>query len=39
MDFLAVSVIGFVIFKWLALPFIMVLYILLSVFFGGKTEQ
>jgi len=37
--FLAVAVIGFVIFKWLALPFIMVLYILLSVFFGGKTEQ
>ena len=37
--FLAVAVVGFVIFKWLALPFIMVLYILLSVFFGGKTEQ
>ena len=37
--FLAVAIVGFVIFRWLALPFIMVLYVLLSVFFGGKTEQ
>ena len=37
--FLLVSLVGLVIFKWLALPFIMVLYILLSVFFGGKTVE
>ena len=37
--FLAVAIVGFVVFRWLALPFIMVLYVLLSVFFGNKTEQ
>lgn len=37
--FLLVSLVGLVIVKWLALPFIMVLYILLSVFFGGKTVE
>ena len=37
--FLAVAIVGFVVFRWLALPFIMVLYVLLSVFFGSKTEQ
>ena len=36
--FLIVSIVGLVIFKWLALPFIMVLYILLSVLFGKKVE-
>lgn len=37
--FLLVSLVGLVMAKWLALPFIMVLYILLSVFFGGKTVE
>ena len=37
--FLAVAIVGFVVFRWLALPFIMVLYVLLSVFFGSRTEQ
>ena len=37
--FLAVAIVGFVVFRWLALPFIMVLYVLMSVFFGNKTEQ
>ena len=37
--FLGVAIVGFAIFRWLALPFIMVLYVLLSVFFGGNTKQ
>lgn len=36
--FLLVSVAGFAIFRLVALPFIMMLYVLLSVFFGGKME-
>jgi CDP-diacylglycerol--serine O-phosphatidyltransferase len=36
--FLLVAIIGFVIFRWLALPFVMLLYILLSIFFTEKTE-
>ena len=36
--FLLVAVIGFAIFRFVALPFIMMLYVLLSVFFGGKME-
>ena len=36
--FLAVAIVSLLVFKWLALPFVMVLYILLSVFFGSKTE-
>lgn len=36
--FLAVAVIGFVIFRWLALPFIMMLYILMSVLFAERME-
>lgn len=36
--FLIVAIVGFVIFRWLALPFIMVLYVLLSVLFAKKTE-
>ena len=36
--FLIVSVIGIVIFRWVALPFVIILYILLSVFFAGKME-
>ena len=37
--FLFVAVVGFVVFKWLALPFILMLYVLLSVFFAGRMEQ
>lgn len=36
--FLAVAVVTFIFFKWLALPFVMVLYILLSIFFGERME-
>ena len=36
--FLLVAVISFVIFNWLALPFVMVLYILLSIFFAERME-
>ena len=36
--FLFVAVISFVIFRWVALPFTMMLYILMSVFFAQKTE-
>lgn len=37
--FLIVAIISFVIFKWLALPFVMVLYILLSVFFAERMDS
>ena len=37
--FLAVAVISFVIFRWIALPFIMMLYILMSIFFAEKVEN
>lgn len=36
--FLLVSVVGLAIFRLVALPFIMMLYVMLSVFFGGKME-
>lgn len=36
--FLLVAIVSFVIFKWLALPFVMVLYILLSIFFAERME-
>ena len=36
--FLIVAVLGFAIFRFVALPFVMMLYVLLSVFFGGKME-
>ena len=36
--FLAVAVVAFIIFKWLALPFVMVLYVLLSIFFAERME-
>ena len=36
--FLLVALVSFVIFKWLALPFVMILYILLSIFFAEKME-
>ena len=34
--FLLVAITGFVVFRWMALPFVMLLYILLSVFFAEK---
>jgi CDP-diacylglycerol--serine O-phosphatidyltransferase len=36
--FLIVAVAAVAIFRWVALPFVMVLYILLSIFFAGKME-
>lgn len=36
--FIATAVIGFAIFKMIALPFIMMIYILLSIFFAEKME-
>lgn len=36
--FIIVAVASFCVFKYVALPFVMVLYILLSVFFAEKTE-
>lgn len=36
--FLLVAVVGFAVFRFVALPFVMILYVLLSVFFGGKME-
>lgn len=36
--FLLVAVVGLAIFRLVALPFIMMLYVMLSVFFGGKME-
>ena len=36
--FLIVAVVGLAIFKFLALPFVMMIYVLLSVFFGEKME-
>ena len=36
--FLALAIAGFVIFRFVALPFIMMAYILLSIFFGKQME-
>lgn len=36
--FLIVAVVSFVIFRWLALPFVMILYVLLSIFFAERME-
>ncbi len=36
--FLIIAVVGLAVFRFLALPFIMMLYVLLSVFFGEKME-
>ena len=36
--FLIIAVVGFAIFRFVALPFIMMLYVLMSVFFGAKKE-
>lgn len=37
--FLVAAVVSLVLFRWVALPFIIMLYILLSVFFAGGMEQ
>ncbi|MBR3492823.1 MAG: CDP-alcohol phosphatidyltransferase family protein [Bacteroidales bacterium] len=36
--FLLVTITSFVIFKWISLPFVMMFYVLLSLFFAEKTE-
>ena len=36
--FLIIAVVGFAIFRFLALPFVMMVYVLLSIFFGEKME-
>ena len=36
--FLLIAIVSLAIFCWAALPFVMVLYILLSIFFAGKME-
>lgn len=37
--FLAIAVVGIAIFKMVALPFVMIVYILMSIFFAGKTVE
>ena len=37
--FIAIAVVGILVFKLLALPFIMIIYILMSIFFAGKAEE
>lgn len=37
-SFLLIALVSFVIFKWVALPFVMILYIFLSIFFAKKME-
>lgn len=37
--FISIAIVAVAIFRWLALPFVMVLYILLSIFFTNKMEQ
>ena len=36
--FLIVAVVSFAIFRMVALPFVMMFYVLLSIFFGGRME-
>lgn len=36
--FLAIAVVGLAIFKMVALPFVLIVYILMSIFFAGKME-
>ena len=36
--FLLIAVVGFAIFRWIALPLIMMVYVLMSIFFAGKME-
>ena len=37
--FLIIAVVGFALFRWLALPFIMMAYVLMSIFFASRMEQ
>lgn len=37
--FLLIAVVGFAIFRWLALPFILMAYVLMSIFFASRMEQ
>lgn len=37
--FLAIAVVGLAIFKMVALPFVLIIYILMSIFFAGKTVE
>ena len=37
--FLAIAVVGIAVFKMVALPFVMIIYILMSIFFAGKTVE
>lgn len=37
-SFLLIALVSFVIFKWVALPFVMMLYIFLSIFFAERME-
>ena len=37
--FIAIAVVGLAIFKMAALPFVMIIYILMSIFFAGKTVE
>ena len=37
--FLLIAVVGFAIFRWIALPFIMMVYVLMSIFFASRMEQ
>lgn len=37
--FLLVAIVAFVVFRWVSLPFIMMLYILMSICFASKMEQ
>lgn len=36
-SFLVVAIVSLLVFKWLALPFVMVLYVLLSIFFANRA--
>ena len=37
--FLIIAVVGFTFFRFLALPFVMILYVLMSIFFAEKMEE
>ena len=37
--FLIIAVVGFAVFGFLALPFVMILYVLMSIFFAEKMEE
>lgn len=37
--FLLIALVGFAIFRWIALPFILMVYVLMSIFFASRMEQ